>query len=129
LSLSGADHSHLLVKPLFFEDLPGVHAMSSSAAEPSPLAPQQVADMLDTLAAADQQVAQILDRISASRSPVSRATVNALERLLATLRPAADVRARLTGVDRRVLDAGIRLRRERHDALRPLGSVVIGELQ
>ncbi len=116
--------------------------MSSPAAEPSPLTPQypltqhptsrqlgprQVADMLDTLATADRQVAEVLDRISASRSPVSRATVTALERLLATLRPAADVRARLTGVDHRVLAAGIRLRRERHDALRLVGPIVISE--
>jgi hypothetical protein len=99
--------------------------MSSPAAEPSPLEPQQVADMLDTLAVADQEVAQVLDRISASRSPVSRATVTALERLLATLRPAADVRARLAGVDHRVLAAGISLRRERRDQLR----LVRGELQ
>ena len=99
--------------------------MSSPAAEPSPLEPRQVADMLDTLAVTDQQVAQVLDRISTSRSPVSRATVTALERLLATLRPAADVRARLAGADRRVLAAGIRLRRERRDGLR----LVCGEMQ
>ena len=101
--------------------------MSSPATEPSPLAPQQVADMLDTLAAADQRLAEVLDRISASRSPVRGATVSALERLLATLRPAADVRARLAGLDRRVLAAGIRLRRERHDGLRLVGTVVGGE--
>lgn len=93
--------------------------------EPNPLEPQEVADMLDTLAAADQQVAQVLDRISTSRSPVSRATITALERLLATLRPATDVRARLVSADRRVLAAGIRLRRERRDGLRLVG----GELQ
>ncbi len=99
--------------------------MSRPAADPSPLEPHQVADMLDTLAVADQQVAQVLDRISASRSPVSRATVTALERLLATLRPAADVRSRLAGIDLQVLAAGIRLRRERHDGLR----LVTGELR
>ena len=91
----------------------------------APLEPQQVADMLDTVAAADQQVAHVLNRISTSRSPVSRATVTALERLLATLRPATDVRARLNGVDRRVLAAGIRVRRERHDGLH----LVTGESQ
>ena len=99
--------------------------MTCPAADPNPLEPHQVADMLDTLAVADQQVAQVLDRITASRSPVSRATVTALERLLATLRPAADVRIRLASVDRRILAAGIRLRRERHDGLR----LVTGELQ
>lgn len=98
--------------------------MSRPAADPARLEPYQVADMLDTLAVADRQVAQVLDRISASRSPVSRATVTALERLLATLRPAADLRIRLAGVDRGVLAAGIRLRRERRDGLR----LVTGEL-
>lgn len=97
--------------------------MSNSAAEPTTLEPQQVADMLDTLAVADRQVAQVLDRIFTSRSPVSRATVTALERLLATLRPAADVRARLTGVDRAVLATGIRLRRERHEDIARTGAL------
>lgn len=99
--------------------------MSSPAAKPNPLEPQEVADMLDTLAAADLKVAQVLDQISTSRSPVSRATVTALERLLATLRPAADVRLRLVGVDRAVLAAGLRLRREQRDGLH----LVSGELQ
>jgi hypothetical protein len=100
--------------------------MSSPAPQPSPRPdPEQVVEMLDTLALADRQVAQVLDRISTSRSPVSRSTVAALERLLTTLRPAADVRARLASVDRRVLAAAIRLRRERRDGLRIVG----GELQ
>ena len=98
---------------------------SQPAAVPNPLQPQQVADMLDTLAAADQQVAAVLNGISTSRSPVSRATVTALERLLATLRSATDVRARLSGVDRRVLAAGIRVRRERRKGLH----LVTGESQ
>ena len=100
--------------------------MSSPAPQPSARPdPEQVVEMLDTLALADRQVAQVLDRISTSRSPVSRSTVAALERLLTTLRPAADVRARLAIVDRRVLAAAIRLRRERRDGLRIVG----GELQ
>lgn len=98
--------------------------MSSSTAEHSPLEPHQVADMLDTLAAADQQIAEVLDRISTSRSPVSRTTVTALERLLTTLRPAADVRSRLAGIDRGMLAAGMRLRRERREGLQ----LVAGEL-
>lgn len=98
---------------------------SQPAAVSSPLQPQQVADMLDALAEADQRVADVLNGISSSRSPVSRATVTALERLLATLRPATDVRARLSGVDRRVLAAAIRVRRERRDGLR----LVTGEPQ
>ena len=107
--------------------------MSDPAAEPTDLEPQQVADMLDTLAVADRHVAQVLDRISTCRSPVSRATVTSLERLLATLRPATDVRARLTGVDLRVLAAGIRLRRERDYGVRLVTPVVVpasgGDLQ
>lgn len=96
--------------------------MSSPLAQPTPrLEPEQVAEMLDTLAAADQQVANVLDRIATSRSPVSRSTVAALERLLATLRPAADVRDGLACVDRKVLSAAIRLRRERSDGLRVVG--------
>ena len=94
--------------------------MSSAAtAQPVPrLGPQEVSSMLDTLAAADRQLADALDDIVSSRIRVSRATVAALERVLATLRPAADVRAQLARVDRRVLAAAIRLRRDRYDRLR-----------
>lgn len=96
--------------------------MSSPVAQPTRrLEPDQVAEMLDTLADADWQVAHVLDRIASSHSPVSRGTVNALERLLTTLRPAADVRAGLAHVDRGVLAAAIRLRREQHDELRVVG--------
>lgn len=76
---------------------------------------REVAAMLDTLAAADQQLADALDSISSSRVRVSSGTVTALERVLATLRPAAEVRAQLRAVDRRVLAAAIRLRRVCHD--------------
>lgn len=100
--------------------------MSSPAAQATRrLEPEQVAEMLDTLAAADRQVAHVLDRIATSRSPVGRGTVTALERLLTTLRPAADVRDGLAHVDRQVLAVAIRLRREQHDGLRVVG----GELQ
>ncbi len=74
---------------------------------------EAVADMLDTLAAADRHLAAELDRIASSRSPVNLATVRALEQLLATLRPAAAVRAQLAGVDVRVLGEALRLRRTR----------------
>jgi hypothetical protein len=77
--------------------------------------------MLETLAAADRQLADVLDSIASSRTRVSRSTVAALERVLATLRPAADVRAQLVDVDRRVLAAAIRLRRDHHDRLRVIG--------
>lgn len=85
------------------------------------LGPPEVADMLDTLAAADRQLADELDRIATSRSPVSQATVIALERLLATLRPAAEVRAQLARVERGVLARAIQLRRDRHERLRLVG--------
>lgn len=95
---------------------------SAAAAEPTHRpGPQEVAAMLDTLAAADRQLADALDSITASRARVSRSTVAALERVLATLRPAADLRAQLVGVDRRVLAAAIRLRREQHARLRVIG--------
>jgi hypothetical protein len=74
-----------------------------------PVSPADVADMLATIAVADRQLADVLDRIAASRSPVSAATVVTLERLLATLRPAASERDRLSLVDRSTLRAGIRL--------------------
>ena len=79
---------------------------------PRPLA---VAGMLDTLAAADRQLADALDGIVLSQARVSRATVSALEQVLATVRPAVDVRTQLARVDRQVLAAAIRLRRERRD--------------
>ncbi|SOD72937.1 hypothetical protein SAMN05892883_2250 [Jatrophihabitans sp. GAS493] len=85
------------------------------ASTPVHLRPAAVAGMLDTLAAADRELAGELDRIASSRSPVSTVTVAALERLLTTLRPAAEVRSRLAGVDPGVLAAAIRLRRERRD--------------
>lgn len=80
-----------------------------------PVGPREVADMLDTLAAADREVAAIVDELCGSRSPISRATVTSLERLLAMLRPAADLRARLAGVDGSMLAAGIRLHRRRRE--------------
>jgi hypothetical protein len=82
------------------------------------LGPGEVVVMLDTLAAADSHLAEVLDGVVSSRVRVSWATVAALERVLATLRPAADVRAQLARVDRRVLAAAIRLRRDRYDRLR-----------
>ena len=88
----------------------------SSAAAARPVrrpGPQEVAIMLDTLAAADCQLADALDEIGSSRARVSRATIAALERVLATLRPAADVRAELARVDGQVVSAAIRLRRGR----------------
>ena len=92
---------------------------SAAAAQPVPRpGPQEVAIMLDIIATADRQLADALDGIVSSKTRVSRATVAALERVLATLRPAADVRAQLARVDRRVLAAAIRLRRDRYDRLR-----------
>lgn len=79
------------------------------------LEPTDIADMLDTLAAADRELAAELDRIASARSPVNSATVTALERLLATLRPAAAVRDRLAGVDSAVLAAAIRIRGTRRE--------------
>jgi len=95
---------------------------ASAQHRPPALGPRTVADMLDTLAEADLQLATELDRIVSSRSPVSAATVTALERLLTTLRPAAEVRAQLAGVDRSVLAAAVRLRRRQRDCLHVIGA-------
>ncbi len=64
--------------------------------EQATLSVEAVADMLDTLDAAD------LHR-----------TIAELEDLLATLRPAASVRAQLAAVDRKTLQAALILRRQR----------------
>lgn len=86
----------------------------AAAGQPVPRpGPHEVAIMLDTLAAADCQLADALDGIVSSRARVSRATVAALEGVLAMLRPAADVREELAHVDGQVVAAAIRLRRDR----------------
>jgi hypothetical protein len=94
--------------------------MSPADSPHSPLTAAQVADMLDQLAAVDRQLADELDRIGASRSPVSRATVAALESVLVALRPAAQVRELLARADRRVLLAGLRLWERRRFPLRSI---------
>jgi hypothetical protein len=65
------------------------------------LSAEAVADMLDTLDAAD----------------LSK-TIAGLEQVLSTLRPAASVRARLVGVDRETLKAALALRRQRRGTAR-----------
>jgi hypothetical protein len=65
------------------------------------LSPEAVADMLDTLDAAD----------------LSK-TIAGLEQVLSTLRPAASVRDRLGGVDRETLKAALALRRQRRGTAR-----------
>jgi len=65
------------------------------------LSAEAVADMLDTLDAAD----------------LSK-TIAGLERLLSTLRPAATVRNRLAGVDRDTLQAALVLRQQRRRGAR-----------
>jgi len=101
---------------------------SSASAQPSPpLGLREVGDMLEILAAADLQLAHELDRIGASRSPVSAATVAALERLLMTLRPAAGVREQLSRVDLRVLAAAVRLRRHHREDLYSIGGAAGGQ--
>jgi hypothetical protein len=82
--------------------------MYPSAAEPSsrPLAADDVADLLETLAAAGGRLAAELDRIASCSAAVSQATVTRLETLAARLRPAATVRARLAAMDTELLMAG-----------------------
>jgi hypothetical protein len=70
-------------------------------ATPDTLSVEAVADMLDTLDAAD----------------LSK-TIAGLEQMLSTLRPAAGVRDRLVGVDRETLQAALVLRRQRRGTAR-----------
>jgi hypothetical protein len=65
------------------------------------LSAEAVADMLDTLDAAD----------------LSK-TIAGLEQMLSTLRPAATVRNRLAGVDRDTLKAALTLRQQRRRGAR-----------
>ena len=65
------------------------------------LSAEAVADMLDTLDAAD----------------LSK-TIAGLEQVLSRLRPAASVRDRLVGVDRETLKAALVLRRQRRGTAR-----------
>jgi hypothetical protein len=66
-----------------------------------PLSVVQVADLLDTVAAADLLLAEEMDRIECSRRPVSDETVRRLEDLLCgTLRPAVAARGVLAEVAR-----------------------------
>jgi hypothetical protein len=65
------------------------------------LGAEAVADMLDTLDAAD----------------LSK-TIAGLERVLSTLRPAASVRNRLVGVERETLQAALALRQQRRGTAR-----------
>ncbi len=69
---------------------------TNARTEQATLSVEAVADMLETLDAAD------LHR-----------TIAELEDLLATLRPAASVRAQLAAVDRKTLQAALILRRRR----------------
>jgi hypothetical protein len=70
-------------------------------AAPEALSAEAVADMLDTLDAADLTK-----------------TIAGLERVLSTLRPAASVRDRLVGVDRETLKAALVLRAQRRGTAR-----------
>jgi hypothetical protein len=78
-------------------DTPAAHGHAAQV----PLSAEAVADMLDTLDAAD----------------LSK-TIAGLEQVLSTLRPAASVRDRLVGVDRETLQAALALRRQRREAAR-----------
>jgi hypothetical protein len=85
--------------------------MGATAAVASAVA--QVAAMLESLAAADRRLADELDEIAACRVPVCKATVQRLDELLGTLRVAVLLRDQMAGVPVEVLDAAIRLRRQR----------------
>ena len=95
--------------------------MTSPAHRPVRPTAEQVAAMLDQLAAADADVADTLDRLLGRRCRVDSTTVQMLERLLSSVRPAAGVRQALAQVDRDVLAAGIRWRVARQERLRLVG--------
>ena len=71
-------------------------AALSARPEPTALTPEEVAAMLDTLAAADMYL-----------------TIAGLEDVLAMLRPAAAIRPRLAAVPAETLQAALQLRAQR----------------
>ena len=81
----------------------------------------EIADLLEVLAAANWALAVELEAISGSRASLSQVTVNRLEQLVEQMRPAAQVREVLAGLDPRVLLDGARgwHRRRPSDTGRP----------
>ena len=84
---------------------------------PAGATPERIADLLEIVSRADRSLAAEMDLAGASRHPVSQVTVNRLEKLLKELRPAAEIRAVLAGLDPDLLHNGMSVwlgRRERH---------------
>ncbi|HYN73979.1 MAG TPA: hypothetical protein VES60_15875 [Nakamurella sp.] len=81
--------------------------VSALGAAPPVFSSAEIADLLDVLAAANSALAVELEAISGSRASLSQVTVNRLEQLVEQMRPAAQVREVLAGLDPRVL-AGAR---------------------
>jgi hypothetical protein len=60
---------------------------------------EQVADLLDEVDAANGLLADEVDRILGSRAAVSQSTIDRFTRLADQLRPGAQARAQLSGLD------------------------------
>jgi hypothetical protein len=78
--------------------------VSALGAAPPVFSSAEIADLLDVLAAANSALAVELEAISGSRASLSQVTVNRLEQLVEQMRPAAQAREVLAGLDPRVLD-------------------------
>ena len=63
------------------------------------LTPVQIADLLQRLAGANHALAIELDGIAATRRPLCQSTVDRLESLAEQMRPAAQIRQILAGLD------------------------------
>lgn len=78
-----------------------------------PLGAEQVADLLESVFAANGRVAAEAERLAGSRASVSEATIERFTRLAAGLRPAVEARAILAGLDPELLLAGTAVWRNR----------------
>ena len=87
---------------------PPERGVPAIAAAPPVFSSADIADLLDVLAAANSALAVELEAISVSRASLSQVTVNRLEQLVEQMRPAAQVREVLAGLDPRVLLDGAR---------------------
>ena len=78
-------------------------------AGPVRISAEQVADLLETVYAANGRMASEVDLILGSRAAVSQATVDRFARLADELRPGAAARAALAAIDPDLLMAGTSL--------------------
>jgi hypothetical protein len=82
----------------------------------NPPTADQVADLLDAVAAANLRITIEVSRIAVDNTPISPATIERLTTLARQVRPGALARAQLSGLDRAVLLAGTSVWLERQRA-------------